>query len=173
MRITFLGGADEVGASCILLEWAGRRILVDAGVRPSPRARAGIEADQLPDLSHIDQAGGLDVILVTHAHADHTGALELVVAQYPQVPVYATPVTIALTRVLHADSRRIMQSRLEEEGELPLFDEVATERLLNALKPVPLNTRLPLGNGLTAIFFHAGHIAGAVMGRRTKGQKPL
>ena len=163
MRITFLGGADEVGASCILLEWAGRRILVDAGVRPSPRARAGIEADQLPDLSHIDQAGGLDAILVTHAHADHTGALELVVAQYPQVPVYATPVTIALSRVLHADSRRIMQSRLEEEGELPLFDEVATERLLNALKPVPLNTRWPLGNGLTAIFFHGGHIAGAVM----------
>jgi predicted metal-dependent RNase len=32
MRITFLGGADEVGASCILLEWAGKRILVDAVV---------------------------------------------------------------------------------------------------------------------------------------------
>ena len=163
MRITFLGGADEVGASCILLEWAGKRILIDAGVRPSPRARAGVEADQLPDLGYIDQVGGLDVILVTHAHADHTGALELVVAQYPQVPVYATPVTIALTRVLHADSRRIMQSRLEEEGELPLFDEVATERLLNALKPVPLNMRVSLGNGLSAIFFHAGHIAGAAM----------
>ncbi|MCC6191885.1 MAG: MBL fold metallo-hydrolase, partial [Anaerolineales bacterium] len=165
MKITFLGGADEVGASCILLEMAGRRLLVDAGLRPSPKARWGLAGDQLPDLSLIDPAGasprGLDAVLVTHAHTDHTGALELVLGRYPECPVYATPVTIALARILHADSRRIMQTRLDEEGELPLFDEVATQKLLAACVPVPFNTRLPLGEGLAATFYPAGHIAGA------------
>ena len=83
--------------------------------------------------------------------------------RYPDVPVYATPVTVELTRVLHADARRIMQMRLEEEGELPLYDEVATTRLLEAFRPVKINQPLTLAPGLTATFFLAGHIAGAAM----------
>ena len=139
MRITFLGGADEVGASSILIEISG---------------------DQLP---HLDAIDAPDAILVTHAHTDHTGALELVVGRYPQCPVYATPPTIALTRVLHADARRIMQSRLDEEGELPLFDDVAVEKLLSALTPIEFHARLPLAENLAATFYPAGHIAGAAM----------
>lgn len=163
MEITFLGGADEVGASSILIEIAGRRVLIDAGIRPTPKARWGLAGDQLPDLSYIERSGGLDAILVTHAHTDHTGALELVSERYPAAPVYATPMTIELTRVLHQDARRIMATRLEEEGELPLFDEVATDRLMAAFAPVALNQPLTLAPGLTATWFHAGHIAGAAM----------
>lgn len=162
MEITFLGGADEVGASSILIEIAGRRLLIDAGIRPTPKARWGLAGDQLPDLSLIER-GGLDAILVTHAHTDHTGALELVSERYPAVPVYATPMTIELTRVLHLDARRIMAARLEEEGELPLYDEVATTRLMTAFTPVALNQPLTLAPGLTATYFQAGHIAGAAM----------
>lgn len=164
MKITFLGGADEVGASGILVETAGRRVLVDCGIRPSPKSYWGLAADQLPALSQIESGSGkLDAILVTHAHTDHTGALELVVERYPDVPVYATAPTMALTRVLHQDARRIMQSRLDEEGELPLFDDVAVQRLMSALIPVPFKTRIPLADGLAATFFPAGHIAGAAM----------
>ncbi|MGC1379044.1 MAG: MBL fold metallo-hydrolase, partial [Anaerolineales bacterium] len=162
MKITFLGGADEVGASGTLIEIAGRRILVDCGIRPSPKAAAGLAADQLPDLSRIE-GGALDAILVTHAHTDHTGALELVLERYPDAPVYATAPTLALTRVLHQDSRRIMQSRLDEEGELPLFDDVAVQRLMAAMIPVPFKTRLPLSDNLAVTYFPAGHIAGAAM----------
>jgi Cft2 family RNA processing exonuclease len=164
MKITFLGGADEVGASGILVETAGRRVLVDCGIRPSPKAHGGLAADQLPALSLLEAGSGkLDAVLVTHAHTDHTGALELVLERYPDVPVYATAPTLALTRVLHQDSRRIMQSRLDEEGELPLFDDVAVQRLMAAMLPVPFKTRLALAGGLAATFFPAGHIAGAAM----------
>ncbi|HNT54505.1 MAG TPA: MBL fold metallo-hydrolase [Anaerolineaceae bacterium] len=160
MKLTFLGGADEVGASSTLIEIDGKCILVDCGIRPSPKARDGLAGDQLPNL---DQIARPDAILVTHAHTDHTGALELVTDRFPDVPVYATPPTIALTRVLHQDARRIMQSRLDTEGELPLFDDVSVQRLMSALVPVPYLARVTLGEGLAVTFFPAGHIAGAAM----------
>jgi uncharacterized protein len=164
MKITFLGGANEVGASSLLVETSGQRVLIDCGIRPSPKSHSSLAPDQLPNLSQIEQAGGkLDAILVTHAHTDHTGALELVIGRFPEIPVYATAPTLELIRVLHQDSRRIMQSRLDEEGELPLFDDLAVERLVAALVPVPFQTRLPIGEGLAATFFPAGHIAGAAM----------
>ena len=163
MNISFLGGADEVGASSILLEIGGRRLLIDAGIRPSPKTHWDLAGDQLPDLSQIERAGGIDAILVTHAHTDHTGALALVCERYPQAPIYATPMTIELTRVLQQDARRIMQARLEEEGELPLFDDVAVSRLLAAFVPVAFRQRVSLAPGLVATFFPAGHIAGAAM----------
>ena len=117
MRLTFLGGADEVGASSTLVEMGGKRILVDAGIRISPRTNRGIRNDQLPDLHPIGEAGGPDYILVTHAHTDHTGALPLVVEQYPHVPVMGTGPTLVLTRILQRDAQRIMQSKQEEEGD--------------------------------------------------------
>lgn len=161
MKLTFLGGADEVGASSTLIEIAGKLLLVDAGIRISPRTSRGIQNDQLPDLHPISEAGGPDYILVTHAHTDHTGALPLVVEQYPHVPVLATQPTIDLVRILQADAQRIMQSRQEQEGELPLFDEIAAERLMNAFQAVYFRQPVNLGDGLQVTYHPAGHIVGA------------
>ncbi len=161
MRLTFLGGADEVGASGTLIEIAGKRLLVDAGIRISARQQRGIGDDQLPDLRLISEAGAPDAILVTHAHTDHTGALPLVVERYPHIPVMATAPTIALVRVLQADAQRIMKSRQEEEGELPLFDEIAVDRLLEAFQPVEFRQTIHLGEGLQVTYHPSGHILGA------------
>jgi uncharacterized protein len=161
MKLTFLGGADEVGASCTLIEIAGKRLLVDAGIRISAKTSRGIEGDQLPDLQQISALGGIDYLLVTHAHTDHTGALPLVVGQYPHVPVIMTRPTEALVRVLQKDAQRIMSSNFEEEGELPLFDEVAMDQLMNAIQIVEFNIPLRLGDGLQVTYHVSGHIAGA------------
>ncbi len=161
MELTFLGGADEVGASSTLVSMGGKLLLVDAGIRISPRTSRGIQNDQLPDLHPISAAGGPDYILVTHAHTDHTGALALVVEQYPHVPVIATRPTVDLTRILQADAQRIMTSKQEAEGELPIFDDIASERLMNAFQMVDYRQAIRLGDGLQVTYYPSGHIAGA------------
>lgn len=163
MKLTFLGGADEVGASCTLIEIAGKKLLVDAGIRISPKSSRGIANDQLPDLQPITEAGGPDYILVTHAHTDHTAALPLVMEQYPYTPVIMTRPTEALVRVLQKDALKIMSSNHEQEGELPLFDEISVNRLLDAIQLVEFNQPIKLGEGLQVTYHVAGHIAGAAM----------
>lgn len=163
MKLTFLGGADEVGASSTLIEIAGKRLLVDAGIRISPKSNRGIQSDQLPDLQPVTVAGGPDYILVTHAHTDHTAALPLVMEQYPFTPVLMTRPTEALVRVLQKDAQNIMKGRYDEEGELPMFDEVSVNRLLEAVQIVEFNQAIKLGEGLQVTYYVAGHIAGAAM----------
>lgn len=161
MKLTFLGGADEVGASCTLVEIAGKRLLIDAGIRIAPKSSRDLQASQLPDLQPISEIGGVDFILVTHAHTDHTGALPLVVGQFPDVPVYMTRPTEALVRVLQKDAQRIMAANYEAENELPLFDEVAVDKLLSAIQIIEFNQPLKLGEGLQVTYHVSGHIAGA------------
>lgn len=163
MKLTFLGGADEVGASCTFVEVQGIKLLIDAGIRISPKSNRGIDNSQLPDLHPVGQMGGPDFILVTHAHTDHTGALPMIVEQYPHVPVLMTRPTFALTRVLQQDAQRIMKSKKDEEGELPLFDEVSVERLMQAVQLVDFNQPVRLGEGLQVTYHVSGHIAGAAV----------
>lgn len=66
LRITPLGAGNEVGRSCILLEFKSKRILLDCGLHP---AYTGLSA--LPFFDHIENIETIDLVLVTHFHVDH------------------------------------------------------------------------------------------------------
>jgi len=157
MKITFLGGADEVGASCTLLEVAGKRFLIDAGIRMGAK-----EGDQLPHLAQIQEGGPLDAILLTHAHTDHIGALPLVHIAYPEIPIVTTPPTRRLTQILLADALRIMESRWQREKELPLYPEHTVTAMLARMQVVdPGQDVLLPGHQVAATFTLSGHVLGA------------
>ncbi len=156
-----LGGAGEVGASCGLLRIGDRRLLIDAGMRPA--ARAG--QDRRPALDRLT-AEPPEAILVTHAHIDHTGALPLASEMFPTVPIYCTETTLLLTRLLLADSVRVMEAEhLAQEGETPLYTAEVVERTLARVRPVEWAQPVaPTPDPAIVVrFLHAGHIAGAAM----------
>lgn len=157
VKIHLLGGANEVGASCVLVEAAGHRIVVDAGVR-----MGSAQKDRLPDLARATELGGLDEILVTHAHLDHTGALPLVHGAFPKAGVWLTEPTLGLLRILLLDAIKVMELKSNQEGEIPLYPVPAVECLLARSRPVPFLEPVPLcGGAIHATFFPAGHVLGA------------
>ena len=168
MRLVFLGGAESIGASSTLVEIDDVRLVVDCGIRMK-----GSGPERLPDLSPLEETGPPHAILVTHAHLDHIGALPVLHQRFPDVPIFATPPTIALTRIQLLDSLRIMREESSVDGELPLYSEHAVESLLARMVPTrPLEPfrAVPHGRRSTDIdgdgpeftFFPAGHIIGAV-----------
>ena len=106
MKFYFAGGAMEVGGSCVYVRIGDRGILFDSGIRQ------GSGRDPLPDFRNIQLMGGIDAILVSHAHMDHTGSLPVISKAFPNAPIYMTPMTEMLTRILLADSLRFRLWRI-------------------------------------------------------------
>ncbi len=157
MKLHFLGGASEIGASCTLVEIEGHRLLIDAGIR-----MGAAPGQELPNLAVLDDTGPPEEVLITHAHSDHTGALPALVPTLPaNVPLRCTAPTRAIASVLLQDALKIMQQG-EREGDLPLFAPEAVELSIARMQPVDYLRSTPLcGGALRATWIPAGHILGA------------
>lgn len=152
MEFHFLGGAMEIGASCIYVKAAGRRFLLDSGIRQS-----GVK-DPLPDFRTIQEQGGVDAVIVSHAHMDHIGTLPIISKAYPDARIYMTVMTAELTRVLLYDSLKIMAYR---EDEIPHYTEQDVLDMLGRVMPVRYQEEQLISDGIRMTFYPAGHIAGA------------
>ncbi|SDJ06361.1 MBL fold metallo-hydrolase [Natribacillus halophilus] len=155
MNVTVLGGGNEVGASCLHIEMAETSILIDAGMR--------MQGEQLlPALGILEELPRPQAILVTHAHADHIGALPVIHKLFPEAPIYATAPTIALMRIMMKDSLKIIEERSRREETIPPYSEEQVEALLAAMLEIPASNTLRIGE-LRIESHQAGHILGAVM----------
>ncbi len=154
MELTFCGGAGEVGASCYLLNIDGKNVLLDCGIR------MGGGKDELPDFRIVQEKGGLDAILISHAHLDHTGSLPIISREYPNAAIYMTHATKDLVRVLLYDSLKIMG---QNEGEIPIYAEAHVVNMLNRIRCFSPEYPVEIfkDSEIKVTFYHAGHIVGA------------
>lgn len=98
VSISFLGGLGEIGRNCAVLEIAGRLAVVDCGLMFPEEDMLGVDL-VLPDFSWvIERARDVDLVVLTHGHEDHVGALGYLLRELDRVPVYGTPLTVALAR---------------------------------------------------------------------------
>ena len=154
MKYVFLGGAGEVGGSCMLLSAGDRHVLFDCGIRVN---RTGAEA--LPDLELLKgSVPVLDAIFVSHAHADHIGALPLVHGLYPETPIYSTRATQMLSGVMLNNAVRLMESELQES----YFTQEAVDVTLGCMQISQMGEWIDLWEGWRFQFIRSGHILGAV-----------
>ncbi|SKC49339.1 MBL fold metallo-hydrolase [Maledivibacter halophilus] len=155
MKINFCGGAREVGASCYLINIDNKNILLDCGIR----MKGG--KDSLPDFRQIQELGGIDAVVISHAHLDHTGSLPIISREYPNALIYMTHATKDLIRVLLYDSLKIMNNN---EGEIPIYAETHVKNMLK--KIVCYSPQYPIqifkDKNIKVTLYNAGHIAGAV-----------
>ena len=165
MRITFLGAAGTVTGSKYLLEHGNQHVLIDCGLFQGYKQLRLHNRDQfqLPISS-------LNAIVLTHAHLDHSGYLPVLVRNGYRGPVYATPATCELVKILLLDSGRLQEEEAEfanrhcfskHSPALPLYTEQDAAQALKLLRPVELHHRVESTAGMTILLRGAGHILGA------------
>src|SRR6185503_800239 len=109
MYITFHGAARNVTGSKHLLQLNdGTSILLDCGMFQG----LGEHTDDLNDHFGFNPKK-LDYLILSHAHIDHCGLIPRLVAEGFNGPIFCTPATMNLARILLADSARIQMSDAE------------------------------------------------------------
>lgn len=163
--LTFLGAAGTVTGSRFLVEGAGARVLVDAGLYQGLATLRRRNWEDFP----VDPAS-LDEVVLTHAHLDHTGYLPRLVKEGFSGPVRCTQETAELVAIVLRDSAHLQeedaayankQGFSKHHPALPLYDAEDVERTLPLLEPVPLDEEVAIAGGITLRLLPAGHILGS------------
>jgi ribonuclease J len=96
LRIVALGGISEIGRNMTVYEMNGKLLIVDCGVLFPEDNQPGIDLI-LPDFSYIrDRLDDVVGIFLTHGHEDHIGAVPYLLRERGDIPIYGSPLTIAL-----------------------------------------------------------------------------
>lgn len=116
LRVLPLGGLGEIGKNMTVVEYDGRIVVIDVGLRFPTAEMLGIDL-VLPDFSYLrERTGDIEAIVVTHGHEDHLGALPWVLRELGEdsIPVvHGGPLTMAMARS-KLDEHRLKDVPLED-----------------------------------------------------------
>lgn len=164
MKLTFFGGARSVTGSCTLIECAGKRLLVDCGL-PQGNDEKKLGKD-LPF-----RASGIDYVLLTHAHIDHSGRIPLLVRDGFRGTIHSTEATADLCSIMLADSGHIQEMetewlnrKLRRAGKRevePLYTVEDARAAMDLFTGHPYGTRITVDEGVEIEFTDAGHLLGS------------
>ncbi|MBT7367422.1 MBL fold metallo-hydrolase [Candidatus Woesearchaeota archaeon] len=148
MKLTFHGGANEVGRSCVELVSDNTTIFFDAGLKLSEKG-----TDYPVNFSNLDK---VDAVLLSHAHLDHCGALPFLDHNGLKCPVFCTKTTKNLTRLLLKDAFKVGKILHTHLG----YDKPDIYKALDFMKRIKLKEKETIKD-IEFEFLNAGHIPGS------------
>jgi metallo-beta-lactamase family protein len=165
--LQFLGATGTVTGSKYLLEHEGFRILVDCGLFQ------GLKDLRLRNWSPPPfDPGSLGLVLLTHAHLDHSGYLPVLCRQGYAGEILTTPASRDLCGIILPDSGHLQEEDArfankkgfsKHKPALPLYTEDEGRRVLPRIRCVDFDAPREVAPGITVTFRAAGHIVGAAM----------
>lgn len=156
--IGFYGGTGGVTGANYLLDTGSCRIMVDCGLFQGWRFAEEENHKPFPY-----DPSSIDVVCVTHAHADHIGRLPKLVRDGFRGIIYATEPSAALMRVMLNDAYTIMKHECEWHSDTPLYEKNDLEQTFKLITPVRYDTALSLPGGCSMVFHDTAHILGSAM----------
>ncbi len=151
VKMYALGGVDEAGRNMMAFEIGEEIVICDMGLQLSNLVRYNDEVDKMglselveknivanPELI-MEKKDNVKAIIVSHAHLDHVGAVQYMANLFPQAPIYGTPFTIEVLKVLMKSQRTV------------------SEPLKNKFIKVNVNSTFSLPSGIEVEFVNVTH----------------
>lgn len=170
MHIEFVGAARTVTGSKHVVRTQHSTVLLDCGLVQGKRRES---IDQNKNLG-LD-ARGVDAVVLSHAHIDHSGALPLLVKSGFDGAIYTTPATrdlcaamLADAAIIQAQDARFINKCIErDQSDMdpvePLYTPDDVVKVLERIISVPYHRRVPVAKGVDVVFHDAGHVLGSAI----------
>lgn len=166
------GAAEEVTGSKHLLDFDGRRILLDCGMFQGRRKEAREKNQKLPF-----DAAGVNACILSHGHFDHSGAIPVLVKDGFSGNIYSSPATREISSLIMMDSAHLQakdaeyimkkRERKENAEDLepvePIYNEQDVVKSLDYFQTVSYHRDFFVAEGVKVTFYDAGHILGSCL----------
>ncbi|XP_055605163.1 cleavage and polyadenylation specificity factor 73 [Uranotaenia lowii] len=148
-----LGAGQEVGRSCIMLEFKGKKIMLDCGIHPG---LSGMDALPFVDLIEADE---VDLLFISHFHLDHCGALPWFLQKTSfKGRCFMTHATKAIYRWMLSDYIKVSNISTEQM----LYTEADLEASMEKIETINFHEERDV-MGVRFWAYNAGHVLGAAM----------
>jgi KH/beta-lactamase-domain protein len=156
IRLTVLGGAQEVGRSAFLVKTRESSVLLDCGINPgSQRPFEGFPRFDSPEF----QIDALDAVVITHAHLDHCGLTPFLYKYGYDGPVYCSAPTSNLMTMLQLDYLDVAN----KQGITPHYDQKDVRECVLHTIPLRFGVVTDIAPDIRLTLHNSGHILGAAM----------
>jgi metallo-beta-lactamase family protein len=171
VQVEFIGavGGDVTGSRHIV-HTEQATILFDCGLFQGRRSESVARNRELGFRSR-----DIDLVVLSHAHIDHSGALPRLYRQGFRGPIYCTPATRDLCAAMLEDSaeiqaqdaayinRKIEKQQADMEPVEPLYDEEDVVGTLGLMVSVPYRMTQRIAPGVLLTYYDAGHVLGSAI----------
>ena len=142
VRVVVIGGLEEIGRNCTLIEYGNDIILIDLGLQFPEEDMPGIDYI-IPNMAYLKgKEKNIRGVIITHGHYDHIGGIPHLIPDLGYPPIYGLPITMAIVKKRQEDYKGL--------------------RPLN-IHNVTMNDKLQLGK-FSLEFFHLNHNIPDAMG---------
>lgn len=98
-----IGGCEEVGRNCTLLEYGNDIVIIDMGLQFPEEDMPGVDYI-IPNMAYVrGKEKRIRGVIITHGHYDHIGAIPHVLPKIGNPPIYGLPITNAIIRKRQTD----------------------------------------------------------------------
>lgn len=167
VKVKFLGGAKSVTGSRYLLDVDRCRILVDCGLFQGTKEQRLRNWERFPV-----NPSTIDLVLLTHAHIDHTGYLPRLIKEGFYGRIIGTVPTVQLVKILLTDSGKLQEEEAayaQEKGYSkhnrpePLYTVKEAEQVYPFLEGINFDEEIAINDRIRVKALNAGHILGAAI----------